>query len=110
VNSQRLTQGEIDHFDLEITRSNVALSLKFSITTLSSLETGALKQTPAVSRKSDLLMQNSPCSDKVFQSLETSFRFSTLRTSKSTLFGWTKTLTEKFQQVLEEFVVQKAAC
>jgi hypothetical protein len=39
-----------------------------------------------------LLMQNSPCSDKVMQSLETFFRFSTLRTSKSTLFGWTITL------------------
>jgi hypothetical protein len=38
--------------------------------------------------KPDLLMQNSPCSDKATQSLETSFRFSTLRTSKSTLFGW----------------------
>jgi hypothetical protein len=41
-----------------------------------------------------LLMQHSPCSDKAMQSLETSFRFSTLRTSKSTscLFGWTTTL------------------
>jgi hypothetical protein len=38
-------------------------------------------------------MQNSPCSDKVImQFLETFFRFSTLRTSKSTLFGWTITL------------------
>jgi hypothetical protein len=40
-----------------------------------------------------LLMQNSPCSDKVMQSLsETSFRFSALRTLKTTLFGWTITL------------------
>jgi hypothetical protein len=36
--------------------------------------------------KPDRLMQNSPWSDKVFQSLEAFFRFSTLRTSKSTLF------------------------
>jgi hypothetical protein len=36
-----------------------------------------------------LLMQNSPCSDKAMQSLEAFLRFSTLRTSKSTLFGWT---------------------
>jgi hypothetical protein len=31
-----------------------------------------------------LLMQNLPCPDKVMQSLEAFFRFSTLRTSKST--------------------------
>jgi hypothetical protein len=35
-----------------------------------------------------LLMQHSPCSDKAMQSLETFFRFSNLRTSKSTLLGW----------------------
>jgi hypothetical protein len=35
-----------------------------------------------------LLMQNLPCSDEVMQSLETSFRFSNLRTPKSTFFGW----------------------
>jgi hypothetical protein len=39
-----------------------------------------------------LLMQNSPCSDKAMRSLEAFFRFSTLRTSKSTLFGWAITL------------------
>jgi hypothetical protein len=39
-----------------------------------------------------LLMQNLPCSDKVIQSLGTSFRSNTLRTSKTTLFGWTITL------------------
>jgi hypothetical protein len=51
VNSQRLTQVEIDNFVFEFTRSNVALSLNFSITTaLSSLETGAQKQTSALSR------------------------------------------------------------
>jgi hypothetical protein len=53
-----ITQGEIDNFDLEFTRSNVALSLKFSIKTLSLLETGALKQTPALSSKPDFLMQS----------------------------------------------------
>jgi hypothetical protein len=39
-----------------------------------------------------LLMQHSPCSDKAMQSLETSFRFSNLRTPTSTLFGWTITM------------------
>jgi hypothetical protein len=32
-----------------------------------------------------LLMQHPPCSDKAMQSLETFFRFSNLRTSKSTV-------------------------
>jgi hypothetical protein len=50
VNSQRFTPGEIGKFAIEFTRSNVALSLKFSITALSSLETGAQKQTSALSR------------------------------------------------------------
>jgi hypothetical protein len=44
-----------------------------------------IKQTPL--EILHLLMQNSPCSDKAMQSLEAFFRFSTLRTSKSTLFG-----------------------
>jgi hypothetical protein len=39
-----------------------------------------------------LLMQNPLCSDEAMQSLETSFRFSTSRTSKAALFGWTITL------------------
>jgi hypothetical protein len=47
---QRLAQGEIGNFDLEFTRSNMALRpLGFSIT-MSSLETGAQKQTLALSR------------------------------------------------------------
>jgi hypothetical protein len=47
---QRLTQGGIDNFDLESTRSNAALSLKFSIKALSLMETSALKQTKALSQ------------------------------------------------------------
>jgi hypothetical protein len=39
-----------------------------------------------------LLMQHPPCPDKAMQSLEALFRFSNLRTPKSTLFGWAITL------------------
>jgi hypothetical protein len=39
------------------------------------------------------------------QSLETFFRFSNLRTSKSTLFGWTITMASSNEEFVEEFVV-----
>jgi hypothetical protein len=94
VNSQRLTQGQTDNFDLEFTRSNVTLSLELGVLNNDVIFAGNRRTKTNAGSKPDLLMQNSPCSDKVFQSLEIFFRFSTLRTSKSTpLFGWTKTLT-----------------
>jgi hypothetical protein len=51
-----------------------------------------------------LLMQNSPCPDKAMQFLETFFRFSTLRTSKSTLFGWTITLASSNERSSSKFL------
>jgi hypothetical protein len=72
----------------------VTLSLKFSILEVLNNDVifagnRRIKQTSL--EILHLLMQNSPCSDKVMQSLEAFFRFNTLRTSKSTLFGWTTT-------------------
>jgi hypothetical protein len=90
TNSQRFTQGGIDNFYvcvrvvvgdeiLEVLNNDVIFAGKRRITQ-TSLEI------------LHLLMQNSQCSDKVMQSLEAFFRFSTLRTSKPTLFGWAITL------------------
>ena len=88
--SQRVAQGEIDNFD-------VCVRLVVGDSILGVLNKGVIfaankriKQTPL--EIFHLLMQNSPCSDEVMQSLETFFRFSNLRTPKSTLFGWTITL------------------
>jgi hypothetical protein len=90
VNSQRFAQGEIDNFDvcvrvvvggaiLEVLNNEVifAGNRRIEQTSLEILH---------------LLMQNLPCSDEVIQSLEAFFRSNTLRTSKSTLFGWAITL------------------
>jgi hypothetical protein len=88
VDSQRFTQGEIENFDvfvrvvvgdaiLEVLNNEVifAGNRRIEQTSLEILH---------------LLVQNLPCSDKkVVQSLETFFRSNTVRTSKSTLFGWT---------------------
>jgi hypothetical protein len=107
VGSQRVAQGEIDNFDacvrlvvgdaiLGVPNKGVvfAANKRIEQTSLEILH---------------LLMQHSLCSGNAIRSLETFFRFSNLRTSKSTLFGWAITLAssnrKKFQQVLEEFVV-----
>jgi hypothetical protein len=54
-------------------------------------------------------MEQSPCSEQIMQSLEAFFRFSTLRTSKSALFGWTITTASSNERSssksFEEFVV-----
>jgi hypothetical protein len=87
LGSQRESQGEIDNFDvcvrvvvggaiLGVLNDDVVFAGKRRI-----------KQTSL--ELLHLLMQHSPCSDKVMQSLEAFFCFSTLRTSKATLFGWT---------------------
>ena len=87
VGSQRrVAQGEIDNFDacvrlvvgdaiLGVLNNDVIFAGKRRI-----------KQTSL--ELLHLLMQHPPCSDEVMRSLETSFRFSNLRTPKSTLFGW----------------------
>lgn len=88
--SQRVAQGEIDNFD-------ACVRLVVGDAILGVLNKGVIF---AANRRIEqtslellhLLMQHSPCSDKVMQSLETFFRFSNLRTSKSTLFDWTITL------------------
>jgi hypothetical protein len=87
VNSQRFTQGEIDNFD-------VCVRVVVGDAILEVLNNGVIFAGNRCMKQTSLeilypLMQNSPCPDKVMRSLETSFRFSTLRTSKSTLFGWT---------------------
>ena len=91
VGSQRLAQGEIDNFD-------VCVRVVVGDAVLGVLNNGVIfagkrriKQTSL--ELLHLLMQHPPCSDKAMQSLETFFRFSNLRTSKSTLFGWTITMT-----------------
>jgi hypothetical protein len=89
--SQRVAQGEIGNFD-------VCVRVVVGDAILRVLNKGVIfaankriKQTSL--EMLHLLMQNSPCSDKAMQSLEAFFRlFSNLRTSKSTLFGWTTTL------------------
>jgi hypothetical protein len=90
VNSQRFTQGEIDNFDVcvRVVIGDAVLGVLNNDVVFAGKR--RIKQTSM--EILHLLMQNSPCSDEVMRSLETSFRFSTLRTSKSTLFGWTITL------------------
>jgi hypothetical protein len=90
VGSQRFTQGEIDNFD-------VCVQVVVGDAILGVLNDGVIfaankriKQTSL--EILHLLMQNWPCSDNAMQSLETFLRFSNLRTSKSTLFGWATTL------------------
>ena len=86
VGSQRESQGEIDNFD-------ACVRLFVGDAILGVLNKGVIF---AANRRIEqtslellhLLMQHSLCSDKVMQSLETFFRFSNLRTSKSTLFVW----------------------
>jgi hypothetical protein len=88
VNSQRLTQGEIFDVCVRVVVGDAILEVLNNDVIFAGNR--RIKQTSL--KILHLLMQNSPCSDRAMQSLETSFRFSTLRTSKSTLFGWTITL------------------
>jgi hypothetical protein len=90
VGSQRESQGEIDNF-------HACVRLVVGDAILGVLNKGVIfaanKRIEQTSLELlHLLMQNSLCSDKVMQSLETFFRFSNLRTPKSTLFGWTITI------------------
>ncbi len=90
VGSQRVAQGEIDNF-------HVCVRLVVGDAILGVLNKGVIF---AANRRIEqtslellhLLMQHSPCSCNAIRSLDTFFRFSNLRTSKSTLFGWTITL------------------
>ena len=90
VGSQRLAQGEIDNFD-------ACVRLVVGDAILGVLNKGVVfaanKRIEQTSLELlHLLMQHSPCSDKVIRSLDAFFRFSNLRTPKSTLFGWTITI------------------
>ena len=91
VGSQRVAQGEIEMFD-------VCVRVVVGGAILGVLNKGVIfagnRRTKQTSLELlHLLMQHSPCSDKAMQSLETFFRFSDLRTSKSTLLGWAITMT-----------------
>jgi hypothetical protein len=100
--SQRVAQGEIDNFDVCVRVIIGGAILGILNKDVIVAGNRRIKQTSL--ELLHLLMQNLLCSDKAMRSLGTSFRFSNLRTPKSTLFGWTITMLE-FQQVLEEFVV-----
>jgi hypothetical protein len=91
VGSQRVAQGGIDNFDVCVRVIAGDAILGFLNKDVIVAGNRRIKQTPL--ELLHLLMQNLPCSDEVMQSLETFFRFSNLRTSKSTLFGWTITMT-----------------
>jgi hypothetical protein len=91
VGSQRrVAQGEIDNFD-------ACVRLVVGDAILGVLNKGVvfaankrIEQTPL--EILHLLMQHPLCSGNAIRSLDTFFRFSNLRTPKSTLFGWTTTL------------------
>jgi hypothetical protein len=90
VNSQRFTQGEIDNFDVCV--RVVVCDAILEVLNNDVIFAGNRRIKQASLELLHLLMQQSPCSDKAMQSLETFFRFSNLRTSKPTLFGWTTTM------------------
>ncbi len=107
VSSQRESQGEIDNFD-------ACVRLVVGDAILGVLNKGVVfaanKRIEQTSLELlHLLMQHSPCSDKVIRSLDTFFRLRNLRTSKSTLFGWTITLASSNERSsskpLKSFVV-----
>ena len=90
VGSQRESQGEIDNFD-------ACVRLVVGDAILGVLNKGVVfaanKRIEQTSLELlHLLMQHSPCSCNAIRSLDTFFRLRNLRTSKSTLFGWTITL------------------
>jgi hypothetical protein len=88
VGSQRVAQGEIVNFDVRV---RVIVGDAILGVPNKGVVFAANKRIKQASLELlYLLMQHSPCSDKVMQSLETFFRFSNLRTPKSTLLdGWT---------------------
>jgi hypothetical protein len=100
--SQRVAQGEIDNFDVCV-RVIVGDAI-LGILNKDVIVAGnrRIKQTSL--ELLHLLMQNLPCSDEVMQSLETSFRFSNLRTPKSTLFGWAITLASSNERSSSKFL------
>jgi hypothetical protein len=85
--SQRVAQGEIDNFGVGV-RVIVGDAI-LEVLNEDVIVAGNRRIKQNSLELLHLLMQNLPCSDKDMQSLETFFRFSNLRTSKSTLFGWT---------------------
>jgi hypothetical protein len=86
VDLQRFTQGEIDNFDVRV--RVIAGDAIPGVPNNDVIFAGNRRIKQMSLELLYLLMQNEPCSDKAMQSLETCFRSSTLRTSKSTLFGW----------------------
>jgi hypothetical protein len=88
--SQRVAQGGIDNFDVcvRVVVGDAILGILNKDVIVAGNR--RIKQTPL--ELLHLLMQNLPCPDKIMQSLGTFFRFGNLRTSKSTLFGWTITM------------------
>jgi hypothetical protein len=90
VDSQRFTRGEIDNFHVCV-RVVVGDAI-LEVLNNEVIFAGNRRQEQASLELVHLLMQQSPCSDEAMQSLETFFRFSNLRTPKSTLFGWAITM------------------
>jgi hypothetical protein len=90
VGSQRVAQGGIVNFDVRVRVIAGDAILGVLNKGVVFAANTRIKQAPL--ELLHLLMQHSPCSDKAMQSLETSFRFSNLRTSKSAFFGWTMTM------------------
>jgi hypothetical protein len=86
VGSQRVAQGEIDNFDVcvRVVVGDAVLGILNDDVIVAGNR--RIKQTSL--ELFYLLMQIFPC----IRSLETSYRFSNLRTPKSTLFGWTITM------------------
>jgi hypothetical protein len=76
---QRVAQGEIGDFDVcvRVIVGDAVLGILNKDVIVAGNR--RIKQT---------LLELLPCSDEVMQSLETSFRFSNLRTSKPALFVW----------------------
>jgi hypothetical protein len=88
--SQRVAQGEIVNFD-------VCVRLVVGDAILGVFNKGVVfaanKRIEQTSLEIlHLLMQHSLCPGNAIRSLDTFFRFSNLRTSKSALFGWAITL------------------
>jgi hypothetical protein len=88
--SQRVAQGEIVNFDVRVRviAGDAILGVRNKGVVFAANK--RIKEAPL--ELLHLLMQHPPCSDKFMQSLETFFRFSNLRISKSALFGWTITM------------------
>jgi hypothetical protein len=90
ISSSQPKQGELDNFD-------ACVRLVVGDAILGVLNKGVVfaanKRIEQTSLEIlHLLIQHSLCSGNAIRSLETFFRFSNLRTSKSALFGWTMAL------------------